>query len=339
MEKELVKKLKLKTGEEPMLLSFNGKVSFYGVKNSVFRLMACTEISCSNFTNIALLKREYNDFVKRAEFFNLTEVKCDDDLRFVSFNENDRTVLKLMCFNRDYDIFKQSYEDDVIIPCSLVNTIKDVGRSASVDETRYFMNGIFFAENGDIVATDGRRLTLKTSPFKFNNLIIPVHAFSPFNGKNEIYVKIFKGREQTYLKLNDGEHTVYVETLYGQFPNYKKAIPEEKDVEEHFAKGMKLFSINRKLFSKKINHCKIINGSDVRFCSEYDEGIELGKIEYPIDQVFNGNYLADIAEVHGSDLTVKIHKEDSKYRTRNQMSTVFGNKDFFTVVMPLAIDE
>lgn len=93
----------------------------------------------------------------------------------------------------------------------------------STDKARYFMNGIFFAENGDIVATDGRCLAMKKTGLKFHNTIIKPEIFK-FFGKADIYVRY----NDTFasIELNDGKTKAVASVIDERFPNYNVVFPK-----------------------------------------------------------------------------------------------------------------
>lgn len=95
--------------------------------------------------------------------------------------------------------------------------------AVSEDETRYFMNGIYFdAEN--IVSTDGRKLIYTENKTVDRNCIASCFRCKKLWAQaKEIYI----GLKCTKLVFSDCEF--YVEHVDGQFPPYKNVIPEFSD--------------------------------------------------------------------------------------------------------------
>lgn len=103
---------------------------------------------------------------------------------------------------------------------------------ASIDEaTRYYLCGVHIAANGDIVATDGRRLHLVNMPTlegkAQGSLIIPSHAVDIL----ELLTK--KSDCQMIMTLHDlgvqfvGDGwTLTTKIIDGSFPDYKRVIPD-----------------------------------------------------------------------------------------------------------------
>jgi DNA polymerase III sliding clamp (beta) subunit (PCNA family) len=93
----------------------------------------------------------------------------------------------------------------------------------SEDETRYFMNGIYFDSN-NIVSTDGRRLIYTENTTVNRNCIVSCFRCRKlWTQAKEIYI----GLKCTKLVFSDCEF--YVEHVEGQFPPYNKVIPEFSD--------------------------------------------------------------------------------------------------------------
>ncbi|MFA6688038.1 MAG: DNA polymerase III subunit beta [Sphaerochaetaceae bacterium] len=106
----------------------------------------------------------------------------------------------------------------------------------SEDETRYFMNGVFFEHAPDcltMVATDGRRLSIirrkmMEQTAQFPSVIIPakflnlVKKMGTGEGTFELAVT------ETMIFARFEGHCIYSTLINGQFPNYKRVIPESQ---------------------------------------------------------------------------------------------------------------
>jgi len=108
--------------------------------------------------------------------------------------------------------------------------------AVSDDETRYFMNGIYLEKADDMlvmVATDGRRLAFinRKIPVPFENMkgiIIPPKILT-------IVRKLSSGEGNLSLSLTDknlfvkvGNHRLSSNLIDGQFPDYRRVIPESQ---------------------------------------------------------------------------------------------------------------
>ena len=114
----------------------------------------------------------------------------------------------------------------------IANTIFAV----SDDETRYFMNGVFVEKSGDrftMVASDGRRLShiskmIDRSVEDIKGVIVPPKILSmlrkllPGEGNLSICVT------ERSIFVRFGERRLSSSLIDGQFPNYRRVIPESQ---------------------------------------------------------------------------------------------------------------
>jgi len=126
---------------------------------------------------------------------------------------------------------------------SLAEMIRKTIFSASTDETRYVLNGVFWAaSNGELemVATDGRRLALirrKGIPEKKDfKVIVPTKILQEFlrlesqlEGKEDEPVNIGITENQIAFQLR--KTTFLSRLVEGSFPNYEQVIPVRKDIQ------------------------------------------------------------------------------------------------------------
>jgi DNA polymerase-3 subunit beta len=116
--------------------------------------------------------------------------------------------------------------------------IKQTSFAVSDDPTRYHMNGVFLEKAEDklvMVATDGRRLAFVendgSSIEDFPAAIIPTKILDIItkNSGDEGLVSISISNKTIYIKV--GTYNFYSVLFEGQFPNYKRVIPE---TQEHY---------------------------------------------------------------------------------------------------------
>jgi DNA polymerase-3 subunit beta len=108
--------------------------------------------------------------------------------------------------------------------------------AVSDDETRYFMNGVFFerVEEGLVmVATDGRRLAYIKRPITegipdFKGIIIPPKVLSIImhRAPSEGLLELAVSDKNLFVKF--GMYRLSTVLIEGQFPNYQKVIPENQ---------------------------------------------------------------------------------------------------------------
>lgn len=109
--------------------------------------------------------------------------------------------------------------------------------AVSVDETRYFMNGVYFEKKDDslnLIATDGRRLS-----FASKNILAGVSDFTPAIVHPKILNIILKHAPvegNIFMAIVDkmiffkfGSYSFGSVLIDGQFPNYSRVIPDHQD--------------------------------------------------------------------------------------------------------------
>ena len=112
--------------------------------------------------------------------------------------------------------------------------IKETIFAVSEDKNRFFMTGVYFVKENDIFfffSTDGRRLSCVTKNFGYNipdftPAIIPTKILSCVlkNASDEGNIKIAVVDKSIFVKFANYEFSSVL--IDGQFPNYKKVIPE-----------------------------------------------------------------------------------------------------------------
>lgn len=124
----------------------------------------------------------------------------------------------------------------------LVEALKRTKFAISTEETRYYLNGTYMHESGGklcFCATDGHRLALVTTdidaPATFSPVIIPRDDLA-------IIVKTFGGRGMRFKMVDldvtakritfsiDGAPVVESVPIDGTFPDYRRVIPQSKNM-------------------------------------------------------------------------------------------------------------
>ncbi len=119
----------------------------------------------------------------------------------------------------------------------------------STEETRYYLNGVFFTahpENGNLrmVATDGHRLAMRDSDIAWEcpNFIAPtrsIHALANMvkkPGNSPLVVKVLGDVPTLHCEIDDT--TMIAKTIDGTYPDYMKVIPtKERTISVTLAKA------------------------------------------------------------------------------------------------------
>ncbi|MDH4129017.1 MAG: DNA polymerase III subunit beta [Spirochaetota bacterium] len=224
--------------------------------------------------------------------------------------------------------------------------------SASTDEARYFLNGIYFEKKGDwliLVATDGKRLsfiTNKLEDFKVDDftVIVPLKVLNELLKilKDDGNVQISLTESKVFFKMNETE--LVSNLLEGQFPNYNQVIPKES------TNVLKITRVDIYEAIKRVSHMVDPKLAQIRFETsdgkltlsghhpDFGDAVDEVEAEYDgeaLSIAFNYNYLLDaLKEVDRTEVFFKM--------TTNKSPVIIEGLDdesYFSVVMPMKLNE
>jgi DNA polymerase-3 subunit beta len=223
--------------------------------------------------------------------------------------------------------------------------------AVSDDETRYFMNGVYFEKAEDrivMVATDGRRLSYiskiaKTEIKDFAGVIIPPKILNIIikRAGDEGLISISVTDKTIFIKF--GSYNLSSVLIDGQFPNYRKVIPDDL---------INVLSVNRKemldalrrvsLLVEQKSH-RVYLGISPGSMSVYSEESDIGTAKEDIPCKYEGEeasialnyrYIEEPCKVM-IDEEISIRYKDT---TKAIIIEPVPPKDFFHVVMPMQLE-
>lgn len=224
--------------------------------------------------------------------------------------------------------------------------------SISNDETKYNLNGIFIKYDDNklsMISTDGHRLSYSyidiSDEFKFfeNGLILPK------KGIFELRKIISKENENLKIGVIDNnfividDNTILIMRLVdGEFPDYKRVIPEKCSTtsiinKDEFFHALKRISI---LSSEKTKGIKIIFDKNKAILTSSNP--DLGDAREEIDITysgpeisigFNSRYILDILQAIDESF-IEFHLKDN---LSPGMIEPEKNKNFISVIMPMRL--
>ena len=235
---------------------------------------------------------------------------------------------------------------------TLLKLIDKTRFAVSNEETRYFLNGIYFHINKSnqlsIVATDGHRLAkfdlnLKDKADDIPGVIIPKKTV------NELHKLLIDFNDSIKIKLNSnkivffiGESILISKLIDGNFPDYKRVIPKDNN---NFLK------VNRQEFSLAVDRVStitsdkspviklkllknIMNLSSVN--SENGTATEDIETEYSGTEIeigFNSKYILEmINNLEDEDITLNFKDSSSPVIAKEE-----SNQDLVYVLMPMRV--
>ncbi len=223
--------------------------------------------------------------------------------------------------------------------------------AVSDDETRYFMNGVYFEKSeGSIimVATDGRRLSFiskeidETVP-DFPGVIVPPKVLNLVkklaSGEGEISIAVTD--KNIFMQFDNQK--ISSNLIEGQFPNYRRVIPDSQDYtitinRDELADALKRVSLLVEQKSRRVYMS--LNENSLVLNSEESE-IGVAKEEIACDYsgpettiALNYLYLIDPLKV--------IDQEEIaiEYTEANKALSILSipARDYFHIVMPMQLD-
>jgi DNA polymerase-3 subunit beta len=223
--------------------------------------------------------------------------------------------------------------------------------AVSDDETRYFMNGVFFEkEEGKLVmvATDGRRLAYIGKPADsgvpdFSGIIVPPKILTVLfkRAGDEGPVSISVTDRTIFIKF--GYYRLSSVLLEGQFPNYRRVIPENQNKGLSINRLEMLEALRRvSLLVEQKSH-RVYLGLAPGSMAVYSEENEIGNSRMEIPCRYDGEEVSIALNYRYIEEPFKAMKEDEisiRFSDPAKAITILPvpEKDFFHIVMPMQLD-
>ena len=223
--------------------------------------------------------------------------------------------------------------------------------AVSDDETRYFMNGVFFEKTGDkivMVATDGRRLAYISKDAaaeikEFAGVIIPPKILNTIMKRagDEGLISISVTDKTVYVQF--GSYKLSSVLIEGQFPNYRRVIPENQSFSFTVNRLEVLDALNRvsQVVEKKSHRVYLRVASDTMSVYSEEGDVGEGREEFPckyegeeVSIALNYRYIEEPFKVITGDEICIRFTEPNKAIT----ITPVPEKDFFHIIMPMQLD-
>ncbi len=251
------------------------------------------------------------------------------------------------------EIPRKTPKDSISINLEEIKKILDKSLFAvSIDETRPTLTGMLFSfskTNLTVVATDGFRLSRKTLAIKgllLEDLIIPKNILAEITRLEGDTVNFSYAKKENQVVFASNSSTLSSRLINGEFPNYKKIIPESSDYSllidtKDFLKAIKLSSVFARDASNIIR-LKV----DKNKVKVYSESKQSGKNEVSMDSKYEGDVPTMPLEIAFNykfleDFMTKVESETVKFGlTASDAPGVLidpQDKSYLHLVMPVRI--
>ncbi len=243
----------------------------------------------------------------------------------------------------------------VISAGELSHLIGSTRFSMSTDESRYYLNGIYFhtreADQQHVlsaVSTDGHRLALAEVPepqgaHGMPDVIIPKKTIGEISKLlDEAQGDVEISLSHTQITFNFGKALVASRLIDGAFPDYTKVIPQSNESS---------LTLSRKLFSEAVDRISTISLEKTRSvkmtvepksitisASTNNQGSGTEELDATYDgqrlsMGFNARYLLEIAQqIKGETIQFKLSNEDTPAVIKG-----IDGSDVLYVLMPMRV--
>jgi DNA polymerase-3 subunit beta len=223
--------------------------------------------------------------------------------------------------------------------------------SVSDDETRFFMTGVFFEkiENKIVmVSTDGRRLAyidqeLETAIPDFKGIIIPEKILNLVLKRSSDEGSVSIGISENHIFINFASYGFSSVLIEGQFPNYRRVIPEDNNIKFVVDRVDVIDAVMRvsKMVEKKSKRVFFQFKKDLLII--YSEENDIGDAKEELVCEYDGEEVSIALNYHYIEESFKAMKEDKVdlfFKELNKAIIIKPEPEsnFLHVIMPMQMD-
>jgi DNA polymerase-3 subunit beta len=223
--------------------------------------------------------------------------------------------------------------------------------AVSDDETRYFMNGVFFEKHDEklvMVATDGRRLAYVEKEVgagikDFSGVIVPPKILNIITKRagDEGLVAIAITDRIIFIKF--GSYQLSSVLIEGQFPNYQRVIPEKQEYSFSVDRFETLDALKRvSLLVEQKSRRVYLRVSPGKMSISSEES-DIGSAEEEIPCKYDGDEVSIALNYRYIEEPLRAMSEDEfcvHFSEPNKVITIkpLPEQDYFHILMPMQID-
>lgn len=136
--------------------------------------------------------------------------------------------MKLFGFPADEFPTHPANPKTVMVPAGdFVSMFRKVSATASTDESRAILNGVFSTKDGELVATDGRRMSILSGGPKLASPVVIRHTLFLLRATLGDDIQVGSTTDGTPdMELTSSLWTYRTKTIDGTFPNWRMVIPD-----------------------------------------------------------------------------------------------------------------
>jgi DNA polymerase-3 subunit beta len=223
--------------------------------------------------------------------------------------------------------------------------------AVSDDETRYFMNGVFFEKRDEkliMVATDGRRLAYIEKEVgagikDFSGIIVPPKILNIIikRAGDEGLVDIAITDKTIFIKF--GSYQLSSVLIEGQFPNYQRVIPENQRFSFSVDRFEMLDALKRVSLLVEQKSRRVYLGVSPEKISISSEESDIGSAEEEIPCKYDGDEVSIALNYRYIEEPLKVMSADELcvyFTESNKIITLKPSpeQDYFHILMPMQLD-
>jgi len=312
----------------------------------------------------ANVKKEGAGTIPAKKLLELVRLLPDEEVRFKLLENH---WMQIVCDRKTYKMVGMSKENFPAlpalphplarIPARMLSTM--MGKTAfaiSQEESRYTLNGALLVLKPEMlvmVATDGHRLALVETDYKFAGLSSEVRILIPKKAMAEVQRlaaeageegEVDFARDESHMFFHFGSRLLISRMLTGQFPNYEAVLPRDNSKILALERNELNDAVRRvsQLADQRSHVIKFAlskEGVEISASSpEYGEAKEMIEKEYQGDPLaigFNADYLLDfLAAAAEGPISIELKDEQSAGQMRPLADEAYRYR---YVIMPMRI--
>jgi DNA polymerase-3 subunit beta len=223
--------------------------------------------------------------------------------------------------------------------------------AVSDDEIRYFMNGVLFEKQENkfiMVGTDGRRLAYIETETEndvkdFTGIIIPPKILNIIlrRAGDEGLISVSISDKMIFFKF--GAYQFSSVLIEGQFPNYRRVIPESQSHSFVLDRLEMIDALNRVSLMVEQKSRRVYLGISSGTISVSSEGNDIGDAKEEIPCKYEGEDVSIALNYRYLEEPLKVMEDDEVivyFTEANRAITIkpVPEKNFFHIIMPMNVD-